>query len=299
MAINRRPPARRIRQALAGRRDEALSPVTPTLLADEITERLLEYIRENDLKPGSPFPSQRELAARLTVSRPVLRQAIRQLELEGILRVRHGSGMWLASVPDRDAGRPARSEPAPAAEFSHESALALLDARMVIDVELAARAAERATPADLAALEQALTRIRTAALSGQPTVSATSRFHRLLAESAHSAVLAGFYAELTKPMLAGGLRIESTLPDVTHHEEENHRALLDAVRSRDPDVARAAMRTHLRQAHRWEQRVEQLRSTGGAEIEAMSGEAHAADVQITPSSPGLLPRPGAPTDDPR
>ena len=259
MAIERSPSVRRTRQALEGRQEDALSPVMPTLLADEIIERLLDYIRANDLKPGSPFPSQRDLAARLVVSRPILRQAIRQLERDGILRVRHGSGMWLESIPNPD-DRETSGVAALPAGFSHESALAVLEARMVIDVELAAFAAERATPADLAALAKALTRIRTAALSGQPTVSATSRFHLLLAEASHSSVLAGFYAELTKPMLAGGLRIESALPDVTHHEEENHRALLEAVRSRNPDIARAVMRTHLLQAHRWEQRVNQLRS---------------------------------------
>lgn len=264
MAINRNLVVRRTRQALEGRREEALAPVTPTLLADEIVERLLEYIRENDLKPGSPFPSQRDLAARLIVSRPILRQAIRQLERDGILRVRHGSGMWLESIPDQDAGESSRATSLPLATgFSHESALAVLEARMVIDVELAALAAERATPADFAALEKALTRIRAAALNGQPTVSSTSRFHLLLAEAAHSSVLAGFYTELTKPMLAGGLRIESALPDVTHHEEENHHTLMEAVRSRNPDIARAAMRTHLLKAHQWEQRVNHLRNAGG------------------------------------
>jgi GntR family transcriptional repressor for pyruvate dehydrogenase complex len=283
MAAERNRFVRQTRLALRDRDEAALVPVHATTLVDEIVARLIDYVLANDLKPGDPLPPQRDLADRLVVSRPVLRQAIRQLERDGILRVRHGSGMWLETVPVAAAPDALRPEPHAVAAmadapFSHQSALAVLEARMVIDVELAAFAAERATLADIAELENALGKIRAASQRGRPTVAATSRFHQLLALSAHSPVLAGFYAELTKPMMAGGLRIETALPDVLHREEANHRTLLDAILSRDPNVAREAMRKHLSKAHHWEKLVARLRQGRDEERDAADAREAAADL---------------------
>ncbi len=286
MSNKRTPMVRRARLALQDRNDRALSPVKATTLVDTVVERLIDYILLNSLHPGAPLPAQRDLAERLVVSRPVLRQAIRQLERDGVVRVRHGSGMWLETLPTgtppaEDRRRAPETAAVDASYFSHASALAVLEARMTIDVELAALAAERASSFDLVELEEALDRIRAARVRGRPTVSATSHFHQLIARIARSPTLARFYAELTEPMMAGGLRIESALPDVTQHEEENHRSLLDAIRSGDRETARDAMRLHLRKAHHWERFVARLRE--GRDGERSDDGQLAAQTETSPS----------------
>ncbi len=233
--------------------ESMLSPVSAVSLPELVAQRLLDYIAAENLAIGELLPSHRELATRLDVSRPVLRAGLHRLEARGIVSVRHGSG---TRVTDRVS-------PAPAGllleGFSHSSALAILEARMVIDVELAALAAERADETDFDRLDDALERIRIAHAAGNPTVRQTSAFHQRIALAARSPVLFEFYERLRLPMLANGRRIENTLPDTAQGEYDNHRMLLEALRKRDPETARQAMQQHLRKAHSWEERVARLR----------------------------------------
>jgi GntR family transcriptional repressor for pyruvate dehydrogenase complex len=230
-----------------------LTPVNAASLPELVAQRLLDFIAMKNMAVGDLLPPHRELAERLEVSRPVLRAALHRLEERGVVAVRHGSG---TRVTDRV---PSASVTSLLDGFSHSSALAILEARMVIDVELAALAAERADDADLKRLEEALERIRLAANMGKPTVRDTSAFHQQVALAARSPVLLEFYERLRLPMQANGRRIVYTLPETNHAEYENHRDLFEALCTRDPDTARQAMRQHLRKAHSWEESVARLR----------------------------------------
>lgn len=265
MALEYSASVKRTQQTLDNRDTQALRPVKLVRLVQSVADRLIAYIVANDLQPGDLLPPQRDLADSLEVSRPILRQAVVQLENDGVVFVRQGSGMYVSSALAADPHtRPAPESPPPAGHadagfFSHESASAVLEARMVIESEIAALATRRATPEDIEEMEHDLSNIRTAIREEKATVSATSRFHRSLARAAHSPVLARILEELTQPMMIGGLRIESALPDVMGAEEANHRAILVALQSGDEEVARTAMREHLEKAHHWEKRVEELR----------------------------------------
>lgn len=258
---------KRTKQPLDNRDIQALRPVKPVRLVQSVVDRLMAYILANNLQPGDLLPPQRDLADSLEVSRPILRQAVVQLENDGVVFVRQGSGMYVSRVPvaRSDAAQTpehrltSSSDHADTAFYSHESAFAVLEARMVIESEIAALAARRATPADIEEMEQSLANIQTAIREKKATVSATSRFHRSLAKAAHSSVLARILEELAQPMMIGGLRIESALPEVMGSEEANHRTIFAAIQSGDEEMARTAMREHLEKAHQWEQRVEQLR----------------------------------------
>lgn len=267
MTLGHSASEKRTHQTLNDRDTQALRPVKPVRLVESVADCLTTYIVANNLQPGDLLPPQRELAVSLEVSRPILRQAVVQLEKDGVVSVRQGSGMYvsgaLAVEPNTRPTLGSQSASAghtDTAFYSHESAFAVLEARMVIESEIAALAARRATHTDIEEMENDLSKIQTAIHEGKATVSATSRFHRSLAKAAHSPVLAGFLSELTQPMMIGGLRIESALLDVMGSEEANHRAILHAIRSGDEEVARTAMREHLEKAHHWEERVEQLRS---------------------------------------
>jgi DNA-binding FadR family transcriptional regulator len=247
--------------------ESTLPPVNASSLPELVTQRLLDFIASENLAVGDLLPSHRELAERLGVSRPVLRAGLHRLEAQGIVSVRHGSG---TRVTDRVA-------PAPVSSlldgFSHGSALAILEARMVIDVELAALAAERADETDFQRLDETLERIRLAANAVNPTIRHTSSFHQQIARAARSPVLIEFYERLLLPMQANGRRIVYTLPETNHGEYENHRHLLNALRTRDADTARQAMRQHLRKAHSWEEHVARLRGELGTPLLAERDDA--------------------------
>jgi DNA-binding FadR family transcriptional regulator len=236
---------------------QTLAPVEKQTLAQTVMERLADYIRTGPLRPGEALPAQHDLARQLAVSRPVLREALQGLATAGMIEIRPGSGCYV-----RDE-RPATDVDALFEVYTHEAAVEALDARMVVEVELAAFAATRATARDIEAMEVILERLRRSVARGRPTAQITSDFHQALARAGHNTVLFRMARLLTRARLAQGLRVEQAMPDIAAGEHESHQALLVAVRSEDAAIAREAMREHLQLAHGWEERINELRQRIG------------------------------------
>lgn len=244
--------------------DQRLRPVERQTLAKAVLQQLMTYIKNGSLRPGDALPSQHELARQLSVSRPVLREAMQGLASVGLIEIRPGSGCYVRE-PD------ATLNPETLVEVvTHEAALDVLEARMVIEVELAALAATRATDADFRQMEAILKRLKRAAERSQPTVQITSEFHRALARAGHNMTLSKMAEILARPRSSQGARVEQTLPDISSQEYESHRALFEAVRLGDPSRARQAARHHLEIAHGWEDEIASLQqqpvaTTGSAQ----------------------------------
>lgn len=247
------PSRSRKRLALTMAATVELRPVERQTLAKAAMERLLELVQGGALAPGEALPSQHALARQLGVSRPILREAMQGLAAAGLIEIRPGSGCYV-----RDPQR--LTDPDTLFEvFTHETALEVLEARMVVEVELAALAATRMTEADRHRLEAILARLRRAVGRGQPTAAITGDFHQALAHAGHNAVLGKMARLLTRPRVMQGVRVEHALPDIMAGEYDSHRHLYDAVRVGDPNRARAAMREHLEIAHGWEDQIAALR----------------------------------------
>jgi GntR family transcriptional repressor for pyruvate dehydrogenase complex len=230
-----------------------LRPIQKQTLAKAAMQRLLELIQGGSLVPGDALPSQHELARQLGVSRPVLREAMQGLASAGLVEIRAGSGCYVADPT-------ARADPEALFEVvTHEAALETIEARLVVEVELAALAAERMTAADRRAIEAILARLKRAVGRGQQTAAITSDFHRALARAGHNAVLDKMARVLGRPRLAQGVRVEHALPDIAAGEYDSHRKLYEEIGVADPDRARAAMRRHLEIAHGWEDEINALR----------------------------------------
>ena len=232
---------------------EPLRPVERQTLATVVMRRLMDYLQSGSLKPGDALPSQHALARQLSVSRPVLREAMQGLASVGLIEIRAGSGCYVRE-PDRAA-----DPHAVLAAFAHDSVVELLEARMVIEVELAGLAAQRATDEDFARMEATLARIKRTAARHQPTSQVEADFHRALARAAHNAVLYKMTHLLRQPQIAQGIRVESALRDISGQGYDDHRALFEAVRSGDAGAARRRMREHLETAHGWEEELAALR----------------------------------------
>lgn len=231
-----------------------LKPIARQTLAQVAMERLLDLIQIGSVQPGDLLPSQHELARQLGVSRPVLREAMQGLSAAGVIDIRPGSGCYVADPH-------AQTDPESLFEVvTHEIALETLEARFVVEVELAALASERATEADRRTMESVLARLKRAASRGQPTATITSDFHRALNRAGHNTVLEKMSRLLSRSRLAQGVRVESTLPDIAAGEYQSHRVLFDEIFSGDAERARAAMRRHLEIAHGWEVQIAALRS---------------------------------------
>jgi len=231
---------------------QRLKPVERMTLTQIVMQRLIEYITSGDFQPGDALPSQHSLAEQLGVSRPVLREAMQGLASVGLLDIRPGSGCYVGESSASD-NRDALFE-----ILTHEAALEALEARMVVEVELAGLAAMRATAGDFQAVEAVLTRLEAAIGDGQQTSEITAELHRILSAAGHNTYLHQMSGLLDKARTMQFSRIEAALPDVTVGEVESHRALYEAIRSGNPERARSAMRDHLQVAHGLEARVSWL-----------------------------------------
>lgn len=215
----------------------ALKPVRKTTVVDGILDRIQALLRDN---PGAALPGERELAKRLGVSRPSVREALRTLERLGVLDVRHGSGTRAAASGEEVLRTPLAFLLA----LDRPSIQELHETRTLLEVHLAGRAAERRTDADLAALASALDDMRARLNDPNAVTDPDVRFHRALATASHNRLL-----ERIMNGLQENIRelIDAAWPGNRSMKTSwnHHRAIYDAVRRGDPVAARKAMTVHM------------------------------------------------------
>jgi len=191
------------------------------------------------------LPPERELAATLGVSRAELRKALAQLEAEGVLWRHVGKGTFLGS-------RPIDTVADVAAMTRRTNPAEVMQARLVLEPEVARLAALNATSADIAELRTCVAKTRTAETWRQYEAW-DNRLHRAIGEAAQNGLLLGLLDTLNAVRRAvtwGRLRRDPVRPSPSHHSFEEHDALVAAIEERDPARAAAAMRAHLRSVER-------------------------------------------------
>jgi GntR family transcriptional repressor for pyruvate dehydrogenase complex len=217
---------------------DQLRPVARPRLYEVIVERLCAHIADNQMAPGHRLPPERELAAKLGVSRASLSQALVALEVQGVLSVRHGDGAVLVRRPVEDGAVKALRE--------HADRLPdIIEAREALEVKLAGLAAERRTDDEMAAIDSALSVMQVEVESGERGVAGDERFHQAITAAAHSALLAKLMHEIAG--LIRETRIESlSQPERPRASLEGHRLIAEAIRRRDSVEAARAMAAHIR-----------------------------------------------------
>ena len=221
-----------------GKSSMVLERVDRRRLSRVIAEQLLETIEHDELQPGAQLPSERELMRMLHVGRSTVREALNGLALAGAIEIRHGQGCFVAS----------RAHPAPhALELALRRGVtgALMEARSIVEVEMAGLAAERATEDDLREMEKVLAACERAVATGASTVRHSARLHERLLAASHNEVLVGFVRTYLPKVLERGDELERAGPENVMAEYLEHRSLYEAVRDRRPGLARERMRAHL------------------------------------------------------
>jgi DNA-binding FadR family transcriptional regulator len=179
------------------------------------------------------------LSEELGVSRGRLRTLLRKLESEGAIWRHVGKGTFIGP-------RKLIDTPAVAAAFSMDD---ILQARIVLEPQLAAEAAMHSTPDDIAAMDACLAEM-TLAGSMLQWKRLDERLHRIIAQSTHNALLLMLYDTLRAQMkLSLDRRIDQVFgaePGPKENTDDEHRAVVDAIREHDPLAAETAMRNHLR-----------------------------------------------------
>lgn len=210
------------------------------ILSEKIAERILSLIKERQLRPGDSLPPERELAALMAVSRPSLREALRALSIMNVIEHRHGSGTFVTSL-----------EPELLVEHLeliftlHDNTyLNLLQARKVLEAGLAELAAASISDAELTKLEDCLTRSAQSIDDPEAFLQIDLELHKTIADAARNDILRRIMAGLARLVLYSRRRT-SVLPEVRNQTLRDHRAIVTALKARDPRAARQAMLDHL------------------------------------------------------
>lgn len=234
-----------------GDRNLGLEPIQRRRIYEEIIEQLERLIREGDYQPGDRLPPERELAKIFSVSRAAVREAMSALAATGLLEIRQGSGIYLRRVPDH-----AYLKPISSLLFLEREAAALIEfmeVRRGLEVEAADLAAQRATPEEVAALNESYLAMEKAIQAGELAVDEDYAFHYAIAVATHNQAYVNVMntiADLFRLGLKHSKAQSLHMPGRPLVALEEHEKILTAIKKHDRRAARAAMRLHLANVER-------------------------------------------------
>lgn len=208
--------------------------MTGKRLYQSVAEQIVTMIEDGIFPPNSRLPGERELAGQLNVSRVTVREAEIFLQAQGIIQVKTGSGAYVLD-PSNHNGR-----------LPDVSAFELTEARTLFESEAAALAARDISDETLGLLEQYLQEL--GSNDGKAEL-ADRDFHRTIASASGNAAVR-YVVEMLWRIRMESKEVRQVYDAVCHDDAEEreaeHRAILDALRARDPAAARNAMREHFR-----------------------------------------------------
>lgn len=233
-----------------------MSPATPTpiepirrrKLYQDVMDRLIRLIRDENIRPGDMLPSERELMERYGVGRPAVREALQNLEWMGIVTISHGEKARLAEPSFAALMRHVAMTTSHILQNAPRSLDELKEARLLFEVQMVRLAAGKAAPDDIACLEARLAAHADSLPDIGRFLDLDMAFHREIAAMTGNSIfpalveamfgwLAEFYRELVR------------LPGSEHVTLIEHRKILDAIAAGDADAAEAAMVEHLTRAN--------------------------------------------------
>ena len=220
--------------------------IEPRRLYRQIAEQIRGLIRSGEYMPGARLPPERDLAKQLGVSRPSVREALIALEVEGLVEVRIGSGIYVQRAA-------ARGDDDVSAIHAEAGPFELLRARHVIESECAALAAKSAKKAQIAAIEDAVASMQREFDAHTQPLAGDQLFHIRIAEATGNgalvAVVKMLWEERTGPLYKQ-LEHHYDSPALWIAAMAEHRAIVAAIAAHDAASARSAMQRHLTQAYK-------------------------------------------------
>jgi len=219
---------------------DLFKPVKKTRVYEEIVSKIKVMLENGRLKSGDQLPGERELSEVFQVSRSSVREALRTLETQGYLESRQGEGTYIASKPVESLVSPLAS----VIFTEKDSQMELFEMRRLIEPQIAFLAAERATPEEIAMMEQALIQQEEAVARGETGTDVDKSFHYLMAKATKNKVL----LRLTDSMRDLFARSRDKYLQVEGRPGKSisrHRQVLDAIKAKDGELAAQVMLEHV------------------------------------------------------
>lgn len=222
------------------RAQKPVTPVTRTKLTASVFEQLLSYVVNGRWKPGECIPPERELCQQLGIARTSLRESLKAMELIGMLDSRVGDGTFVC----------------PRSEFlsrpllwaftgtDHDELKDVMEARTIIEENLAGLAAQRASEEQIQEIGKAVQLMRDSIARGDSILEADMAFHLAVSAAAQNGVLQNA-VQLLRNLMRQWLSLKLLIPGVEPTVLKRHISIYRAIAGRKPSAARNAMRLHL------------------------------------------------------
>ncbi len=221
-------------------------PVQPEKLAHAVVHQIEQLILRGILRPGERLPSERDLSEKISVSRPSLRDAIAHLSETGLLETRAGSGVFVSE-------KLGSTFPKPLTEIfarHEEAALDYLSFRRDMEGLAGERAAKHASDTDLKIINTIFEKMEAAHPKRNPSDEAAldADFHLSIIEASHNVIMLHMMRSMFDLLRTGVFYNRQTMfkQRITRRMLlDQHRAINEALQSRDPATTRAAIEAHL------------------------------------------------------
>ena len=227
-------------------------------LYEQIVQQIEESILKGELNEGSQLPAERDLAKQFGVSRTAVREAIKALQEKGLVDAFPGRGTF---VTNGTSNSMRRSLDRIIKSGEPDGLAHLVEVREILEPEIAALAAVRATEQDLTAMREALDVMDNAGRDSDAFIEADLDFHLALAEAAANPIVLSLIDSIVGLLREQRLRI-FRIPGGPECGQDHHKRILEAIQRHDPQGARAAMHAHLSQVREDSRNTPEDRKTG-------------------------------------
>jgi GntR family transcriptional repressor for pyruvate dehydrogenase complex len=228
----------------------ALAPIPRIDLTEEVIRRFKQLLAEGELKPGGRLPPERELAVLFGISRPSLRHGLKALEMIGAIDSRRRYGTFVSESAGNVLEEPLNL----VVLLNSVTFEELFEVRRIVEIELAALAAARATDAELSDIQQCLKEQRMGAGTPQEFLNKDLEFHNLIARASHNSVFSVFLGSLRR-LMSDKMQVllfdapGTDIPRNVANTIEQHGEIVQKLIARDPVGARESMLYHLEQVY--------------------------------------------------
>ena len=208
----------------------------------QVAQLLADQITAGAYRAGQRLPPERDLATQLDVSRTTVREALLALEIMRFIEIRVGSGVFVLSEHLREAERGQLAVKGETGPYE------VLEARRMVEGQSAYLAAQRATEAQLDAIEARLRRMEEAIHDVPAYDAADAEYHALIAEASGNSVLVSYVGHLWRMRNSALWRRwygQTRSVENRRRTVEDHRVICRALRRRRPEAAMSAMQLHI------------------------------------------------------
>jgi GntR family transcriptional repressor for pyruvate dehydrogenase complex len=220
-------------------------PIQPAKVFEQIAEQIEKRILDGELKSGDRLPTERDLAEQFHASRTAVREAMKILAQKGLIEMRPGRGtIVIDGVHEAMQNSIGLAMKLKLGEVGGSDNL--VEVREILETEIAALAAARASEKEIAAMREAIMEMDASLSDADAFIAADNRFHEALAQATQNTLILILVKSIVNPLSEQRKQIFA-VEGGTQRGQMHHKRILESIIKRDPEAARVAMRSHLRQ----------------------------------------------------